>query len=139
MRRNRYDAGTSFVDAGPPVRLEPDRPVQLPAPSAHQVVELRTSYRDRSTGWLIATAPLSTVGGLVGVLVAILGWSVPVLSVPALLIFFGGFGLVWLAGWLAHVFVSPDGTAFVEALLGFWLVRQDQKQRHRERRQYERS
>jgi len=136
---NRYDQGPNYIAPGeillPAVRraapIVPAEPMHLPAPSATTEVVLRTDYRDRAVGWLYAVTPLAGVGGLAGVLLAAVGWAMPILSVAALLVYFATFAGVWLLGYIVHTVVSPDGVALVHTLLAWRYVNAERRARER--------
>jgi hypothetical protein len=67
----------------------------------------------------------------VAALVGIIGWSVPAASLVTLLLALGGFCVVWLLAYLAHVLISPDGTMFMHTILAWRFLRAEQKERHR--------
>ena len=108
-------------------------PMELPTmlPTAQTSVELRTTYTDRSVGFQVATVPISIAFGVGALVVAIVGYSVPVLSVAALAVFWVAFLAWWLIGWLIHHIASPDGIALVQSLLMYRYIRNEQKERLR--------
>ena len=123
----------NFVEPGPPrqspvVRVEPQ---QLTAPPtvATTSVEVRATYTDRARGFQLATVPVAVAFGGGVLLVAAIGWSVPVFSVAALGVFWCAFLAWWLVGWTVHHVVSPDGIALIQALLGYRYVRHEQRAR----------
>jgi hypothetical protein len=99
-------------------------------PTAQTSVELHTTYTDRSKGFQLATLPISIAFGVGALIVAIVGYSVPFLSIGALAIFWLAFLGWWLIGWAIHHIASPDGIALVQALLMYRYVRREQKERH---------
>ena len=111
--------------------LPPEQaPIYMP-PQAQPLsrIELRTTYADRSRGYLISMLPLAAVASLVGVIIAVSLFSVPLVSGAALLTFWGIFAAVYLVSYLAHLLVSPDGAAFL-AIFGVYLMA-SREQRHR--------
>jgi hypothetical protein len=117
--------------------IEIEVPRELPsAPST--VLMPNAGYEDRARGFSIATAPLAAVVGIVAALVGVIGWSVPIASLVTLLLALGGFALVWLLAYLAHVLISPDGTMFAHTLLAWKYLREEQKERHRRYREVHR-
>jgi len=100
-------------------------------PTAQTVVELHTTYTDRAQGFQLATLPISIAFGVGALIVAIVGYSVPLLSIGALTVFWLAFLGWWLLGWAIHHIASPDGIALVQAILMYRYVRADQKERHR--------
>ncbi len=116
----RRPSGAHFVAPEPvqPVRVYPTyeeaEPVHLaPVAPAQAEVMLRTTYKDRSDGFVRAVTPLAAVAGGITLVAAVGLFSVPFLSFLALLWFFSGFGLVWLVAYLAHLFISPDGSTWL--------------------------
>jgi hypothetical protein len=105
---------------------------QLPMlPTAQTSVELHTTYLDRSKGFQLATLPISAAFGVGALIVAVVGYSVPVLSIGALAVFWLAFLGWWLIGWAIHHVASPDGIALVQALLMYRYVRTEQIERHK--------
>lgn len=103
---------------------------ELPAPP--QTVLLPTAnYTDRAKGFGLATAPLAAATGVVVLLSGITAFGVPALSVAALLLALAGFTAAWLAAYIAHTLISPDGTAFFHTILAWKYLRAEQRERHR--------
>lgn len=126
----RYDITTRFVAPEPRPRVEivESTPTQLPAPP--QTVLLPTAnYTDRARGFNIATGPLAAATGLVVLLIGISAFGVPVLSVAALLLALAGFTVAWLAAYVVHTLVSPDGTAFAHVVMMWSFLRREQSAR----------
>ena len=124
----------NFVEPGPPPRQSPVvrvEPQQITAPPtvATTSVEVRATYTDRARGFQLATVPVAVAFGGGVLLVAAIGWSVPVFSVAALGVFWCAFLAWWLVGWTIHHVVSPDGIALIQALLGYRYVRHEQRAR----------
>ena len=90
---------------------------------------MRATYTDRARGFQLATVPVAVAFGGGVLLVAAIGWSVPVFSVAALSVFWCAFLAWWLVGWTVHHVVSPDGIALIQALLGYRYVRHEQRAR----------
>lgn len=124
----------NFVEPAP---IQPWR--QQIAPATPQEVILRApvepeavavSETDRAVAFNISTAGLALIVGLSGLLVAAVGWKVPLLSVTALAIFFGIAALIWFGAWLFHAAASPDGIGLIGVLLQYRLLRYEQRARH---------
>ncbi len=135
----RYDLSTRFVAPlpEPKQRVEIISPNDLPTmlPTAQTSVALHTTYTDRAAGFQLATLPISIAFGVGALVVAVVGWSVPIFSLGALAVFWLAFLGWWLLGWTIHHIASPDGIALVQAILMFRYVRFEQKERrHREAR-----
>ena len=102
--------------------------MQLPSPvETRQIV--KTDARDRAIGFNISTAGLAGLVALGGLLMTVAGWGVPLLSVPALAIFFGIAGAVWAAAWFWYNAASPDGIGLIGVLLHYRLLRHEQRAR----------
>lgn len=126
--------GRTFVDPGPKeTRITVLPPAELTPmlPTATTAVELRTTYADRARGFQVATVPIAVAFGVGALIVAVVGWAVPVVSVAALAVFWLAFLAWWLGGWLIHTLVSPDGIALLQAVLGYKYLRHEQKARLR--------
>ena len=132
-KKKEYQQATNFVAAEPMQRAEIIRVNDaLPMlPNATTNVELKTTYTDRSKGFQLATLPISVAFGIGALVVALLGFSVPIFSIAALSVFWIAFLGWWLLGWLIHHVASPDGIALVQALLMYRYLRREQQQRHR--------
>ena len=112
--------------------LPPEQaPIYMP-PQAQPLsrIELRTTYADRSRGYLISMLPLAAVASLVGVIIAVSLFSVPLLSGAALLTFWAIFASVYLVSYLAHLLVSPDGAAFLAIFGVYRMAAREQRHRH---------
>lgn len=107
---------------------------ELPAPP-QTVLLPHAGYEDRARGFSLATAPLACVAGLVAALVGIIGWQVPFASLVTLLLALGGFALVWLLAFVAHMIISPDGAMFFHTILAWAYLRDEAKERHRRYRE----
>lgn len=143
-RRNRYDREVNFVPAlrepDPPkpviIDIDPREIVTLPSAALTQT-EIRTSHVDRAKGFQIVSVPLAGAVGAGSLIVGIVGFSVPVFSVAALAWLWGGFLATWLAAWVVHNVVSPDGIALLHTLLGWSYLRREQTERHKRYRRAE--
>jgi len=129
----KYTTRTNFVAPAPRQRVEilPPDYVAPMMPTAQTSVELHTTYLDRAKGFQLATLPISIAFGVGALVVAVVGYSVPVISIGALAVFWLAFLAWWLLGWAIHHIASPDGIALVQALLMFRYVRAEQVERHR--------
>lgn len=132
MKRQQYQVA-NFVAPAPRQRVEilPPEDVAPMLPTAHTSVELRTTYTDRAQGFQLATLPISIAFGVGALIVATVGYSVPIISIGALAVFWLAFLAWWLIGWAIHNIASPDGIALVQALLMYRYVRHEQSDRHR--------
>lgn len=130
-------ASRNFVAPVPVERTPTQEPVQaypmaiVPhSPSNTTSVDLRTTYKDRAEGFTIATFPVAVVAGVLSGIVAIVGFSVPALSLAALVWIFSGFCMTWLVAYTWHNLASPDGVALVHTVLGWIFLFTEQKHRH---------
>lgn len=115
-----------------PARIEilPPEPYQidvpLPVTSSSQV---SGTHLDRAHAFRVAVTPLCFVAGILGVIVAVAGVGVPLLSLAVLGWFFTWFGSVWLVGWLLTLVVSADGIALFQAWAVYRILRTEQRER----------
>ena len=130
-----YDQTARFVPAlrepRPRVEIMPAEEAPPLLPTATTSVELHTTYTDRAKGFQLATLPIAAAFGVGALFVAVVGYSVPVISVGALAVFWLAFLAWWLIGWAIHHIASPDGVALIQALLIYRYVRREQAERHR--------
>jgi hypothetical protein len=103
------------------MRELPAAPITPPMPYSGHV--------DRAKGFSIATLPLAGATGVVVLLIGISAFGVPLLSVAALLLALGGFCVVWLLAYLAHVFVSADGALVLHTIMGWRYLKREQSNR----------
>ena len=133
----KYTTRDNFVAPLPRTRVEilpPDNIAPM-LPTAQTSVTLHTTYLDRSKGFQLATLPIAVAFGGGALVVAIVGYSVPFLSLGALAVFWLAFLGWWLIGWAIHHIASPDGIALVQALLSYRYLREEQKERIRRYRE----
>jgi hypothetical protein len=90
-----------------------------------------SSHTDRARAFTLATAPLAATTGLVVLLIGLVAFGVPLLSVAALLLALGGFGLIWAISFIVFTFVSPDGALVLHTIFLFGLLRREQRERIR--------
>lgn len=112
----------------PPQQLQA-QVVDVVKPSATTQTMLRTSYVDKAKGFQVATVPLAVAVGIGAALLAYLLRDTPLLSAPTFVIFWLGFLVVWVAGWVVHNLFSSDGVALTHTLLGWWFVFRQQRER----------
>lgn len=112
--------------------LPPERaPIYMPQQDQPlSRIELRTTYRDRSQGFLLSTLPLATVAGLVAVIMGVGLAGVPLLSGAALLCFWGIFAVTYVLAYLGHLLISPDGAAFLSVWGVYRMAAREQRHRH---------
>jgi hypothetical protein len=90
---------------------------------------MKTSAVDRSLGFLIASVPLYGGFALVVVLVTVFFAGVPMLSLPALVIFWLSFVAAWIVGYTYTLSVSAEGVSHYEATQKWAVIREEQKRR----------
>ena len=125
-----------YVPAGPVRRDLPAMPLNASvnhtidaAPVATQHVEMKTSAVDRSLGFLIASVPLYAGFALLVLLVSIFFSGVPLLSLPALVIFWLSFVAAWVVGYCYTLSVSAEGVSHYEARNKWAVIREEQRRR----------
>jgi hypothetical protein len=116
------DPSPPRVEVLPPMAL-PDAPISQPMPLS--------SHVDRSRGFVLVTAPLAAATGFVVLLIAISAFAVPVLSVAALLLALAGFTAAWTVAYLAHTFVSAEGSLFLHVAMTWRLLFIESRERRR--------
>lgn len=97
--------------------------------TVQQVVQVRTSSVDRSKGYLIKVLPAFAGFGVGAVLIAVFWWDVPLLSLPALVIFWLTFIGAWGLSFAWDSIVSPDGIGLIEVLFRGAVVWREQTKR----------
>lgn len=122
---------TPYIEPRTRIEILPPDDAAPIVPLAQTSVELHTTYVDRAKGFQVATLPISIAFGIGALVVAVVGYRVPVLSLGALAVFWLAFLAWWLVGWAIHTVASPDGIALVQALLMYRYVRKEQVERHK--------
>lgn len=107
----------------------PNYAVAMPPTPQTSVTVLKTSYTDKAKGYSLVTLVLGAALGVLGALVAIVGFNVPAWSLATLTVFFAIFAGCWLIGWLAVVFVSGDGVALFTSWRTLRMVEREQQVR----------
>lgn len=118
---------TAWSPSGTVVQVQPHE-VELPVPVMTKQV-MQTSAVDRAHAFNISTMGLSAITGIGGLLIAVVGWGVPFLSVSALAVLFLTAGAVWGLAWLWYAAASPDGIGLIRVLLQYRLLRHEQRAR----------
>lgn len=98
-------------------------------PSATQHIELRTSAVDRALGFAIATSPLAAGFAVVVVGICAVGFGVPLMSLPTLIITFTVFAVVWTIAYLYTLSISAEGVSMYEAQQKWGILREEQRRR----------
>lgn len=99
---------------------------QMPASAGSQVV-LKTTYADRAQGYLIGSVPMWLAFVVGAALIAYFMRDVPLLSTTMIGWMFTGAILSWVFSWVIHTLISPDGTTIIHALLGYRIIRHEQR------------
>jgi hypothetical protein len=108
--------------------LQPAQPHELqPAQSVGQIVTMATSHVDRAQGFRIETMSLAAVIGGLSVIVALVGFRVPLFSLAILGWFGTGFGLVWIIAYFFNKVTSPDSAMLMQIFGSYRLTRNNQK------------
>jgi hypothetical protein len=97
------------------------------SPVGYSITTNQTSELDRAHAFVTVTFPASVAVGVVALLIGILGFRVPFLSIPALLILIFGMSVVWFAAWFFYLLFSPVGMAFYH-LRKSWQERQREQE-----------
>lgn len=108
-----------------PVNAEVNHTIDA-APVSTQHVEMKTSAVDRALGFLIATLPLCGAFAITVVGIVVLGFGVPLMSLPTLVIAFIVFVTVWIVAYLYTLYVSAEGVAMYEAQSKWDVIRTEQ-------------
>ncbi len=125
----------SFVAPEPapkPVQIDVLPPsYELPTVAASAMLESRVqgSYQDRAKGFQIVSVPVALAFGAGIALVALLGFRVPLFSLPMLAVFWLAFLAWWLMAWALHLLFSADGVALVHTLRGWNYLEREQRAR----------
>lgn len=96
-------------------------------PTATQHIEMKTSAKDRSLGFLIAGLPLYSAFSLAVVLACVSFWSIPFLSFGAFLIYWLTFVAAWGSGYVTTLLISAEGIAFFEAWQKWRILAREQQ------------
>lgn len=98
-------------------------------PTSQSLIEVRTNAVDRAKGFLISSIPLYAAFGISTLLIAVLGFNVPLLSITAIGIFFLTFTSAWLAAYSWSLMYSSEGIAFYEAVKKWDVIKEEQRER----------
>lgn len=97
--------------------------------------ETKGSHQDRAKAFQIRTKHVSIAAAVASVPVAVVGFSIPLLSLPILLWIFGTYAGVWILAYVWDVAASPDGVALIRTLAEAWEIRAERKERHKHYRE----
>lgn len=93
------------------------------------------THLDRAKSFNVATFPVATAFGVGALIVSIVGWNVPIVSVAAVAAFWFGYLGWWLLSWIVYHLFSADGLALVHTILGWRMLYREQAERHRRYRE----
>lgn len=103
-----------------PVVARRIEPIDINMPQqAVMSVDMRTTAVDRAQGFSIETHQLSMVVGALAVLIGVFGFGHPFLTLGTLFTFGIWYTLVWLAAWVLHRIISPEGIAAFNAVMSW--------------------
>jgi hypothetical protein len=111
------------------VEAAPPEPQEMTLHPPVRLESVAASETDRAVAFNISTAGLAAIVGVGGLLLAVVGWKVPIFSLAALAIFFSLAALIWAGAWLFHNLASPDGIGLLGVLLQYRLLRHEQRSR----------
>jgi hypothetical protein len=97
--------------------------------SAQAAVVVRTSAVDRAKGFAIGLRELGFVLGALAVIVGVVGWRIPLVSLTTLTIFGVTYALAWAGGWFWSQLISPEGVMLFEAKRKWDEVRDARRER----------
>ncbi len=131
---------TTFVAADPapiiPRRVEILPPAELPAmPQTQPLSRAQTlttgSHTDRAHAFSHVTGRLALALGGLAVIVGVVGFGVPVVSLAVLAWFGTAYAVVWVVAYAFHVLVTAEGAAWLHVVWAWiWLTR-EQQHRHK--------
>ena len=133
----------TFVSPEPrksPVHVEVLPPATMPeAPSVQALSRAQTvvtgSHQDRARAFSHVTGRLALAMGILSVIVGVVGFGVPVLSLAVLAWFGSAYTAVWFAAFVINAFVSAEGAAWLHVWSAWrWLGREQQHRHYIERR-----
>ncbi len=99
------------------------------APSATQHIELRTSATDRAIGFCISMSPIAAFFGVVVLGVCVVGYGIPLLSIPSLIILATVFAIVYTVAYLYTLHMSAEGVSMFEAQSKWDVIKSEQAMR----------
>jgi len=113
-----------------PIRAYPmAEPLELPATTTNQAI-VTGSYTDRAAAFNRKTMALATTVAAGSAVVAVVGFSVPILSLAVLGWIMGGFLLTWLCAYIIDAATSPEGAALFGAWRAWRWLDREQDHRH---------
>ena len=115
------------VEVLPPATM-PEAPTAQPLSRAQSTVE--GSHQDRAQAFSHVTGRLALAMGGLSTIVGVVGFGVPILSLPILAWFGTAYVAVWFLAYLVHAFVSAEGAAWLHVMSAWRWLGREQKHRH---------
>ena len=129
---NRRETFVPAVRTAPRMEiLPPEAHGAAPLVQPNAIVEARIigSYQDRAKGFVLESSVLAAVVGVLAAVVAVVGFSTPIVSLGVLQWFWTAFALVWAVAYALHKIMSPDGNAVLHTM-GLWgYMKREQRER----------
>lgn len=123
--------GLQPIDRSPaPIRPATISRIQPDMPTGGSQVILKTTYIDRSKGFLISSVPLWLAFATAAGLICYFYRGNPFLSVAMIGYLFTGAALGWFGSWAIHTIISPDGNTFYQSWLAYRIIQREQDHRH---------
>lgn len=112
--------------------MPPEPPALYMPPAAQPLsrIELKTTYKDRSQGFLLATLPLASVAGLVALIMGVASRVCHSYAARRCCAFGSPFAVSYLVAWISHLLISPDGAAFLSVFGVYQMASREQRHRH---------
>ncbi len=125
----------NFVKAAPvrkvgKVQVLPPEPVAVQPASLTQGA-VSGSHLDRAKSFNLVALPLAGGVGVGSLIVGLVGFSVPIMSVAALAWLWSGFLLTWLIAWGLHLLFSADGVSLLHTVNQWDYLKREQRERWR--------
>ena len=98
-------------------------------PNATQHVEMRTSATDRAIGFCISMLPIAALFGMTVLGVCVVGYGIPLLSIPSLIILATVFATVYTVAYLYTLHISAEGVSMFEAQEKWSTIKAEQQMR----------
>lgn len=128
-RATRYEVIRHEDTRPQPYIIGADDAPMLPPQLVRSQSLVEGSWSDRATGFRRSTMiPAIVVGVLSAIAAGVFGSSFALWTLLAA--FWGGFAGVWLIAYALHVFVSAEGSQFVETLFLWRFLAREQDHRH---------
>ena len=129
---NRRETFVPAVRTAPRMEiLPPESHGAAPMVQPTAIVETRVTgdHLNRAKGFVLESSVLAAVVGVLAALVAVVGFSTPIVSLGVLQWFWTAFALVWGIAYGLHKLMSPDGNAVLHTM-GLWgYMKREQRER----------